>query len=165
MRRNMFPNLSIMNRNRAETRQQEEEEEKASDELALNKMGYKQELRRGFSSFMSFSFCFTAVNVLTSISIGFTYTLTSGGSGIAIWSWIIGSVFTILVGLSLAEICSVYPSAGSVYHWYVAKQIIVSLLIDHCNYRSGKLVSPGYAPLASFICGWFNFIGNVAGKN
>ncbi len=30
--------------------------------------------------------------------------------------------------------------------------------------RAGQLVSPRRAPLASFICGWFNFIGNVAGK-
>ncbi|CAF4399035.1 unnamed protein product [Rotaria sp. Silwood2] len=67
---------------------------------------------------MSFTFCFTAVNVFASISIGFAYTLNTGGSGVAIWSWILGSFFTILVSLSLAEICSVYPTAGSVYHWY-----------------------------------------------
>ncbi|CAF1523679.1 unnamed protein product, partial [Adineta steineri] len=65
---------------------------------------------------------------------------------VAIWSWIIGSFFTVLVGCSLAEICSVYPSAGSVYHW------------------AGQLVPARNAPLASFICGWFNFIGNSAGK-
>ncbi|CAF1286629.1 unnamed protein product [Rotaria sordida] len=93
---------------------------------------------------MSFTFCFTAVNVFAAISIGFSYTLDTGGSGVAIWSWILGSFFTILISLSLAEICSVYPTAGSVYHW------------------SGKLVSSKYAPLASFICGWFNFFGNAA---
>ncbi len=94
------------------------EEEESSDERLLREMGYTQELYRGFSPFMSFAFCFTAVNVLTSISIGFTYTLNTGGSGVAIWAWVLGSIFTILAGLSLAEICSVYPSAGSVYHWY-----------------------------------------------
>ncbi|CAF3610081.1 unnamed protein product [Rotaria sp. Silwood1] len=115
------------------------------DVRLLREMGYTQELYRGFSSFMSFAFCFTAVNVLTSISIGFTYSLNTGGSGVTIWAWIIGAIFTILIGLSLAEICSVYPSAGSVYHW------------------AGQLVSAKHAPLASFICGWFNFIGNFAG--
>jgi amino acid transporter len=83
----------------------------------LHEMGYTQELYRGFSPIMSFAFCFTAVNVLTSLSLGFTYTLNTGGSGVAVWSWVLGSIFTILIGLSLAEICSVYPSAGSVYHW------------------------------------------------
>ncbi|CAF1531101.1 unnamed protein product, partial [Adineta ricciae] len=117
-----------------------------SDTDALQELGYTQELYRGFSPFMSFAFCFTTVNVLTSISIGFNYALITGGSGVIIWSWILGSFFTILIGLSLAEICSVYPSAGSVYYW------------------AGQLVSPRRAPLASFICGWFNFVGNVAGK-
>ncbi|CAF2036296.1 unnamed protein product [Rotaria magnacalcarata] len=116
-----------------------------ADIRLLEEMGYKQELYRGFSPFMSFAFCFTAVNVLASISIGFTYSLTTGGSGVTIWAWVIGSLFTILIGLSLAEICSVYPSAGSVYHW------------------AGQLVPVKHAPLASFICGWFNFLGNFAG--
>ncbi|CAF3540844.1 unnamed protein product [Rotaria sp. Silwood1] len=115
-----------------------------SDVRLLREMGYMQELYRGFSPFMSFAFCFTTVNVFISITIGFTYSLNTGGSGVTIWSWIIGAVFTILVGLSLAEICSVYPSAGSVYHW------------------AGQLVSTKYAPLASFTCGWVNFLGNVA---
>ena len=139
-----------------------ERREEEFDVRLLREMGYIQELYRGFSPFMSFAFCFTAVNVFTSISVGFGYTLNTGGSGVAIWSWIIGSLFTILIGLSLSEICSVYPSAGSVYHWYVF--IIIYLLIDHKERRAGKLVPPAYAPLASFICGWFNFLGNVAGK-
>ena len=91
--------------------------EEVSDVRLLREMGYSQELHRGFSPLMSFAFCFTAVNVLTSLSLGFNYTLSTGGSGVAVWSWVLGSFFTILTGLSLAEICSVYPSAGSVYHW------------------------------------------------
>jgi amino acid transporter len=113
--------LGIKSKKSDTVKQQEEQDEKESDERILREMGYTQELYRGFSPFMSFSFCFTAVNVLTAISIGFTYTLNTGGSGVAIWSWMLGSVFTILIGLSLAEICSVYPSAGSVYHWYAYK--------------------------------------------
>ena len=45
----------------------------------------------------------------------------------------------------MAEICSAYPSAGSVYHW------------------AGMLATPKWAPFASYICGWFNFLGNAAG--
>ncbi|CAF4716054.1 unnamed protein product, partial [Rotaria sp. Silwood2] len=107
-------------------------------------MGYKQELYRGFSPLMSFAFCFTSVNVLTFMSISFTYALHTGGSAVSVWSWLIGSIFTNLVGLSLPGICSVYPSAGSVYYW------------------AGQLVPIQYEPLSSFICGWFNFVGNVA---
>ncbi|CAF1209793.1 unnamed protein product [Adineta ricciae] len=83
-----------------------------SDTDTLQELGYTQELYRGFSPFMSFAFCFTTVNVLTSISIGFTYALITGGSGVIIWSWIFGSFFTILIGLSLAEICDAAFSSG-----------------------------------------------------
>lgn len=110
----------------AETKMGEEED---SDVRLLREMGYQQELYRGFSPLMSFAFCFTAVNILASLSSSFSYALNTGGSGVTIWSWIIGSVCTILIGLSLAEICSVYPSAGSVYHWYKILFIIPASLL------------------------------------
>jgi amino acid transporter len=116
-----------------------------ADARILAKMGYKQELYRGFNAFMSFSFNFTAVAVISSSSLLFSYGLTTGGPAVMIWGWIIASVFTILTGLSMAEICSSYPSAGSVYHW------------------AGMLASERGARVASYICGWFNFIGNAAG--
>lgn len=108
-------------------------------------MGYKQELHRGFNAWMSFSFCFTAVAVIASSSLLFDYGLKTGGPAVIIWGWIVSSVFTILVGCAMAEICSSYPSAGSVYHW------------------AGMLSSPSWAPAMSYICGWFNFLGNAAG--
>jgi amino acid transporter len=45
----------------------------------------------------------------------------------------------------MGEICSSYPTAGSVYHW------------------AGMLATPSTGPIASYIAGWFNFIGNAAG--
>lgn len=108
-------------------------------------MGYKAELHRGFSEFMNFSFCFTAVSVISGCSLLFAYGLETGGPVIMVWGWIIGSIFSTIVGLSMAEICSSYPSAGSVYHW------------------AGMLANKEWAPCASYIGGWFNFIGNAAG--
>ena len=115
------------------------------DVRQLEKLGYKQELYRGFSAFMNFSFCFTAVAVISSVTILFPYGLATGGPVVMVWGWIIGSFFTMFVGLSMSEICSSYPSAGSVYHW------------------AGMLATPQWAPFASFITGWFNFVGNAAG--
>lgn len=115
------------------------------DEKLLADMGYKQELHRGFNALMSFSFCFTAVACISSISLLFGYGLNVGGPAVMIWGWIISSVFTIMVGSSLGEICSSYPSAGSVYHW------------------AGMLATPRWSPVTSYICGWFNFLGNAAG--
>ncbi len=61
------------------------------------------------------------------------------------WGYLVTFIMTMIISFSMAEICSAYPSAGSVYHW------------------SAQLVPASQAPLASYICGWFNFIGNAAG--
>ncbi len=45
----------------------------------------------------------------------------------------------------MAEISSVYPSAGSVYHW------------------AGQISTPKWSRISSYICGWFNMLGNIAG--
>lgn len=110
-----------------------------ADELVLAKMGYKQELRRGFNEVMNFTFCATAVSVISSLVILLSYGLTVGGPTVMVWGWyklnllilnfcfkinkniyrIVGSIFTILIGLSMGEICSTYPSAGSVYAKYI----------------------------------------------
>ena len=114
------------------------------DDKILEKMGYKAELYRGFNAFMNFSFCFTAVAVVSGCSLLFSFGLQTGGPVVMVWGWVVGSIFSTIVGMSMAEICSSYPSAGSVYHW------------------AGMLASPKWAPFSSYICGWFNFIGNGA---
>lgn len=116
------------------------------DETILKQMGYDQVLYRGFNSFMSFTFCFTAVSVIPSIAGLFsTFALPTGGPVVLVWSWIFGSIATFIVGLCLAEICSTYPSAGAVYHW------------------AGSLAPKEWSPLASYTTGWFNTLGNAAG--
>jgi amino acid transporter len=94
---------------------------------------------------MNFSFCFTAVAVISSITLLFEYGLATGGPIVMVWGWIIGSIFSNIVGLSMAEICSSYPSAGSVYHW------------------AGMMSGEKWAPILSYYTGWFNFVGNAAG--
>eukprot|EP00123_Amoebidium_parasiticum_P014678 comp22596_c0_seq1/m.34630 comp22596_c0_seq1/g.34630 ORF comp22596_c0_seq1/g.34630 comp22596_c0_seq1/m.34630 type:complete len:541 (-) comp22596_c0_seq1:232-1854(-) len=121
-----------------------EEKSLDSDDAVLATMGYKQELTRGFNAFMSFGFCFTSVNVVSSMSISLEMGLLNGGPAIMVYEWFLAGTMTILAGLSLAEICSKYPSAGSVYHY------------------AGVLAGPKYCALASYVDGWFNFIGNMA---
>ena len=111
----------------------------------LAKMGYEQELYRGFNGFMAFAFCFTSVSVIPSISLSFKNSISIGGPAEIIWSWVIGSTFCVIAGASMAEISSVYPSAGSVYHW------------------AGQISTPEWSRISSYICGWFNMLGNIAG--
>eukprot|EP00347_Sterkiella_histriomuscorum_P009672 403340314 len=105
---------------------------------------YKQELHRGLNSFMSFSISFTNVACISSLAMMIDFGLVTGGPVIMLYGWITVSIFTMIVASSMAEICSTYPVAGSVYYW------------------AGALASPEWAPVASYLCGWFNFFGNIA---
>ncbi|KAK4608526.1 hypothetical protein RGQ29_002083 [Quercus rubra] len=60
------------------------------------------------------------------------------------YGWLIAGAFTMIVGLSMSEICSSYPTSGGLYYW------------------SAKLAGPGWAPFASWITGWFNIVGQWA---
>lgn len=116
----------------------------SEDDRYLAKLGYTSELYRGFNAFMSFTFCFTSVGVICSNSLIFDYGLNTGGPVMLTIGWIVGCFFTFLISLSLAEITSTYPVSGSVYQW------------------AGILSSKKYAPLFSYITGWFSFLGNAA---
>jgi amino acid transporter len=116
-----------------------------SDDLLLKKMGYKPSLFRGLGAMMNFAFGFTEVAVLASICLTFSVGLALGGPTVLFWGFMANFAFTMVIAHSMAEICSAYPSAGSVYHW------------------AGQLASPDHAPLWSYICGWLNFLGNGAG--
>jgi amino acid transporter len=115
-----------------------------SDDEYLKSLGYKSELYRGFNAFMSFTMVFTSVGVICSNALVFDYGINTGGPVTLTWGWIIGSLFTIIIARSLAEITSTYPVSGSTYHW------------------AGLLSKRKYAGLSSFICGWFSFLGNTA---
>ena len=101
-------------------------------------------LMKGFNAFMSFSFCFSSIAVITSLCLVINFGLETGGPVVMTWGWVVASFFTMMTVMSMAEICSVYPSAGSVYTW------------------TGMLAPPAYAPSLSYLCAWFNLLGNVA---
>lgn len=87
---------------------------------------------------------FTSVGVICSNALIFDYGINTGGPVTLTWGWIVGSIFTFMIAFSLAEITSTYPVSGSVYHW------------------AGLLAKREHAGMASFICGWFSFVGNTA---
>jgi amino acid transporter len=115
------------------------------DDILLAKMGYKPTLHRGLDSFMNFAFGFTEVAVLASVCITFGFGLNSGGPSVLVWGFAVNFGITMIIAHCMAEICSAYPSAGSVYHW------------------AGQIAPKDSAPLWSYICGWANFLGNAAG--
>ncbi|KAF1797966.1 amino acid/polyamine transporter I [Mucor lusitanicus] len=66
--------------------------------------------------------------------------IDAGSMGV-IWGWLITAIFTMLVALSLAEICSAYPTTGGLYFWV------------------SRLATADWVPLACWVTGWCNWIG------
>ena len=86
--------------------------------------------------FSNFAFSFSIISVLTGITTVYNTGLSFGGPISFVYGWLITGCFTMLVGLSMAEICSSYPTSGGLYYW------------------SAKLAGPNWAPLASWLTGW-----------
>ena len=113
------------------------------DESMLSDLGYKQELHRGMSSFSNFAVSFSIISVLAGCIT--TYGLAMGGGGPLSLNlgWILCGVMVLCVAMSMAEICSRYPTAGGLYFW------------------SGRLANRHKREWAWYT-GWFNFMGEVA---
>lgn len=74
-------------------------------------------LKRNLNLISNFGVAFSNISILTGISSLFQYGLMTGGPVIMLWSWPIVTLFTLMIGLCLAEICSSYPHSGGVYYW------------------------------------------------
>ncbi len=115
----------------------------SADEKRLHELGYAQELRRHMSGFTNFAVSFTIISILSGCLTLYGYGMNTGGPVLITWGWPFVGVMTLFVGLSMAEVCSSFPTAGGLYYW------------------SAKL-APRNAAAWSWFTGWFNFLGQVA---
>ncbi|CAA7410346.1 unnamed protein product [Spirodela intermedia] len=108
------------------------------DSSRLGQLGYKQELGLRLSAISNFAVTFTAVSVLTGITTTFGTGLEFGGPLTMVYgpSRPVVGLFTLLVGSSMAEICSSYPTSGGLYYW------------------SAKLCGNEWSSFASWITRW-----------
>ncbi|KAJ7582515.1 amino acid transporter [Mycena floridula] len=106
------------------------------DEIAgqdLRKLGYKPEMSRSRGLFhILFTF---------GLAAPFATGLIGGGPADIIWGWIMVSVFTQPLALSLAEICSKYPTSAGAYYFCF------------------RLAGPKRRLLYSWINGWLTLVG------
>lgn len=87
------------------------------DDVAdLAGLGYKQELKRNLNFFSNFAISFSFISATTGIFSLFGFGLTTGGPAF-IWSWPIVFIGQLLVGMTMGEVASHYPVAGSIYQW------------------------------------------------
>jgi amino acid permease (GABA permease) len=115
----------------------------SNDEETLHQLGYAQELRRRMSGFSNFAVSFTIISILSGCLTLYGYGMNTGGPAVIVWGWPFIGIMVIFVGLSMAEVCSSYPTAGGLYYW------------------SAKLARKNGAAW-SWFTGWFNFLGQVA---
>jgi amino acid permease (GABA permease) len=114
-----------------------------SDEAMLAELGYKQELHRGMSGFSNFAVSFSIISVLAGCITSYAIAMNAGGPIAISIGWPLVGAFVLLVALAMAEICSVYPTAGGLYFW------------------AGRLARNNKRVWAWYV-GWFNFLGEVA---
>ena len=103
----------------------------------LGELGYKQELKRDLSLLSNFAFSFTIISVLTGVTTLYNTGLNFGGPATMTFGWFVAGAFTMTVGLSMAEICSSFPTSGGLYYW------------------SARLSGNRWSPFASWITGWY----------
>src|SRR5580658_3865559 len=111
-----------------------------ADERRLAEMGYKQELKRGWSSFSNFAISFSIISVLAGCFTTYGQAFNDGGPVAISIGWPVISLFVLMVAFSMSELASAFPTAGGIYYW------------------ASKLGGAGWG----WFTGWFNLIGLVA---
>src|SRR6478735_1987780 len=112
----------------------------SDDEKMLAKLGYKQDLNRTWSGFSNFAISFSIISILAGCFTNFGAGFNNGGPISISWSWPILGAFILIIGFTMSELVSAYPTSGGIYWW------------------ASKLGGPA----AGFFTGWLNLIGLVA---
>src|SRR5216684_1415267 len=111
----------------------------ANDVDDLRRLGYAQQLIREMGGFSNFAISFSIISILTGAVLLYGYGLKFAGPIINSAGWPVVSLFTLVVAASMAELASLYPTAGGLYFW---------------AFRLG-----GRGP--AFTTAWLNMVGQV----
>src|SRR5688572_6682245 len=111
-----------------------------ADAKRLAEMGYSQDLNRSWSGFSNFAISFSIISILAGCFTNFGAGWNNGGPISISWTWPILSAFILLIGFTMSELVSAYPTSGGIYYWAA-----------HLG-----------GPRAGFFTGWLNMIGLIA---
>jgi amino acid transporter len=112
----------------------------SDDERRLAELGYKQDLNRSWSGFSNFAISFSIISILAGCFTNFGAGFNNGGPISISWTWPILGAFILIIGFTMSELVSAYPTSGGIYWW------------------ASKLGGPK----AGFFTGWLNLIGLIA---
>ncbi|KZL79699.1 amino acid permease, partial [Colletotrichum incanum] len=113
------------------------------DDYRLAQLGHAQELKRQFSLPALGALCLCLMATWEALSTVIAPALLSGGAPCLFYNLIISTICTVCIASSLAEIASIYPTAGGQYHWVAA------------------LCPPSTRSAAAFTTGWISVGGQV----
>ncbi|KAI9661002.1 MAG: hypothetical protein M1821_009329 [Bathelium mastoideum] len=122
-----------------------EASELSEEDRKLAELGYIQVYKREFSWLSCISFAVSISGLFASVATTFVYPLEAGGTASAVWCWLISGAGCMCIAISVSELASAYPTSGGLYFT--------------CKY----LVPERWVPEISWLCGWFNLLGQVAG--
>ncbi len=111
-----------------------------ADERRLAELGYSQELNRSWSGFSNFAISFSIISILAGCFTTFGQGFNNGGPVAISWGWPIVAGLILIIGFTMSELVSAYPTSGGIYWW----------------------ASKMGGPAAGFFTGWLNLIGLVA---
>ncbi|MGX9891218.1 amino acid permease [Streptomyces sp. NPDC002276] len=107
------------------------------DDAVLQALGIKPELSRKMGTSGNYAISLTVICVLAGGMSLFGFGLGHGGPVVMLGSWVVIGGLTLLVGMSLADVVSAYPTSGGPY--FMAEKL------------GGKL--------AGWTTGWLNLLG------
>jgi amino acid transporter len=116
-----------------------------ADRVLAAEFGYKPVFKREFGYLSSFSFAVSISGLFSTVATTFSYPLEAGGSASAVWCWLISGAGCMCIACSVSELVSAYPTCGGLY------------------YTVSRLAPKKYVPIISWITGWLNLLGQVAG--
>lgn len=114
------------------------------DSDLLHQIGYKQEMRREYSTWSLFGIAFSIMGTVPSIATTAALGLECGPAGL-VWGWFITGIFILCIGVSLSFLSSSIPTSGGLFYY--------------SSYYSGSKVK---APL-SFLIGCSNSMALCSG--
>ena len=93
----------------------------------------------------TFSFALSISGLFSTVATTFSFPLYAGGSAAAVWCWLISGAGCMCIACSVAELVSAYPTCGGLY------------------YTVSRMAPRRWVPSISWIVGWLNLLGQVAG--
>ena len=113
------------------------------DDLNLARLGHTQQLKRRFNIWSMLAFSSCLLGTWEGLSLTLISALQSGGPASLMYGLLLAWLGTLANAASLAEISSIYPTAGGQYHW------------TYC------LTPPFARRFTSYIVGWIGCSGLV----